>query len=98
MADYLAMVLCPSLLEGLARSISIKRGKNSQNNEGREAAEALAKEARKNELMLSSSGVVKSEKSDIYASVFSKKGNKGMNQDCVVVWEVYLLSQHKQGL
>lgn len=83
-----AMVHFPSILDGLARTMSIKKGSNFRNNVGREAAEALAKEAKKNELMLRSSGIIKSEKSDNLSSVCSKRGKKGMNQDCLVVWEV----------
>ncbi|OMP11874.1 phosphatase 2C (PP2C)-like protein [Corchorus olitorius] len=90
-----AMVLFPSLLDGLARSVSIKKGKNnngqtsSSTDVGREAAETMAKDAKKNELMLSSSGTVKSNKSNNFASVCSKRGQKGINQDCAVVWEEF---------
>lgn len=83
------MVLFPSLVSGLARSVSFKRGKNCEKeDEGRKAVEALAKEAKKNELLLSSSGIVKSHKANTFASVFSKRGRKGTNQDCLTVWEV----------
>lgn len=81
-------MIFPSLIDGLARTVSIKRGKNCRNDSGREAAEALAKSARKNELMLSTSGIVKSNKSSNFASVCSKRGQKGINQDCAIVWEV----------
>lgn len=82
------MVLFPSFHDGLSRIISTIKGRNSQKDTGKEAAEALAKDARKNELMLSSSGNVKSSKSDNFASVCSKRGQKGINQDSSVVWEV----------
>ncbi|KAJ6889779.1 protein phosphatase 2C 34 [Populus alba x Populus x berolinensis] len=81
------MVLLPSFHDGLSRIISTIKGRNSQKDTGKEAAEALAKDARKNELMLSSSGNVKSSKSDNFASVCSKRGQKGINQDSSVVWE-----------
>lgn len=84
------MVLFPSILDGLARSMSIKKANKFHNEVGREAAEALAKEAKKNELMLRSSGNMKSEKSDNLSSVCSKRGRKGINQDCLIVWEVLL--------
>lgn len=84
------MVLFPSILDGLARSMSIKKGNNFHNDVGREAAETLAKEAKKNALMLRSSGKMKSEKSANLSSVCSKRGKKGMNQDCLIVWEVLL--------
>ncbi|XP_002516975.2 probable protein phosphatase 2C 34 isoform X2 [Ricinus communis] len=83
------MVLFPSIFDGLARSVSVKKGRNSQKDVGKEAAEALAKNARKNELMLSSSGIVKSMKSNNFASVCSKRGQKGINQDCFIVWEEF---------
>ncbi|GKV31427.1 hypothetical protein SLEP1_g40114 [Rubroshorea leprosula] len=84
------MVLFPSLFDGLARSVSIKKGRNlGRSDVGREAADALAKDAKKNELMRSSSGVVKSNKSDNFASVCSKRGQKGINQDRTVVWEEF---------
>jgi len=83
------MVRFPSILEGLVRTMSMKKGSNFCNDVGREAAEALAKEAKKNELMLRSSGIIKSEKSDNLSSVCSKRGKKGMNQDCLIVWEEF---------
>ncbi|OMO53607.1 phosphatase 2C (PP2C)-like protein [Corchorus capsularis] len=49
----------------------------------------MAKDAKKNELMLSSSGTVKSNRSNNFASVCSKRGQKGINQDCAVVWEEF---------
>lgn len=82
------MVLFPSLFDGLARTVSIKKGRNSQKDVGKEAADALAKDARKSELMLSSSGTVKSNKSNNFTSVCSKRGQKGINQDRFIVWEV----------
>lgn len=87
-------MLFPSLLDGLSRRknlVSNKRGKNTGNGNdtGREAADALAKDAKKNDLMLRSSGIVKSDKSDNLVSICSKRGQKGINQDCAVVWEVW---------
>lgn len=85
------MVLFPSLLDGLARSVSIKKGRNSggSNDVGREAAETMAKDAKRKELLLTSSGILKSSKSNNFASVSSKKGQKGINQDSTVVWEEF---------
>lgn len=83
-------MIFPSLLDGLARTVSIKRGsRNCRNGTGREAAEALAKDAKRNEMMLSTPGIVKSNKSNNFASVFSKRGQKGINQDCTVVWDEF---------
>ncbi|KAE8675418.1 putative protein phosphatase 2C 48 [Hibiscus syriacus] len=78
-----------SMFNGLARSFSIMRAKNPGNGDGREAAEAMAKDAKKNGLILRSSGVVNTDGSDNFASVFSKRGRKGVNQDCSIVWEEF---------
>ncbi|CAJ1940956.1 unnamed protein product [Sphenostylis stenocarpa] len=83
------MVLFPSFVNGLARTVSIKKEKNCKKEDGRKAAEELAKEARKNELLLSSSGVVKSTKANNFVSVFTNKGQKGVNQDRLLVWEEF---------
>ncbi|XP_057757217.1 probable protein phosphatase 2C 34 isoform X1 [Arachis stenosperma] len=81
-----AMVLFPSLLNGFARKKSCP---NDDDNDERKAVKALAKEARKNGLLLSSSGTVKSSKANNFASVFTKKGQKGVNQDRLIVWEEF---------
>ncbi|XVE65576.1 hypothetical protein DITRI_Ditri08aG0010900 [Diplodiscus trichospermus] len=84
------MVLFPSFfLEGLARTVTKKGRNNSEMDLGREAAETMAKDAKKNELMLRSSGSVKSNKSNNFASFCSKRGQKGINQDCAIVWEEF---------
>lgn len=82
-------MLFPSFFDGLGRTISIKKTKNFHNDVGKETADALAKEAKKNELVLSSSGIVKSDKSNNFSSVCSKRGQKGINQDCLVIWEEF---------
>lgn len=78
-----------SMFNGLASSFSFKRGKNSGICSGRDSVE-MAKGAKKNELILRSSGVVNVDGSNNFASVFSKRGRKGVNQDCCIVWEVCL--------
>lgn len=78
-----------SLFNGLARNMSIKNGKKGRSDVGREAADALAKAAKKNDLLLSSSGIVNANWSSNYASTFSKRGQKGMNQDSLIVWEAF---------
>jgi len=80
------------MFNGLARSFSIKKVKNSGNGDAaREAAEAMARDAKKNDLILKSSGIVNIEGSKNFATVFTKKGQKGVNQDCCIVWEVCLI-------
>ncbi|XP_043697177.1 probable protein phosphatase 2C 34 [Telopea speciosissima] len=78
-----------SLFNGLARTLSVRRGKNCRIDVGKEAAEAMAKEAMKNDLILRSPGIVNADGSNNFASVFSKRGNKGVNQDCFIVWEEF---------
>ncbi|KAI9081079.1 hypothetical protein K1719_037059 [Acacia pycnantha] len=78
-----------SMFNGLVRSLSIKKVKSSGKCDGREAAEAMAKEAKKNDQILRTSGTVHVQGSNNFASVFSKKGQKGVNQDCCIVWEEF---------
>ncbi|KDO81764.1 hypothetical protein CISIN_1g015633mg [Citrus sinensis] len=78
-----------SMFYGLARSFSIRKGKNSESCAGRGAAEAMAKEAKRNEMILRSSGFVNVDSSNNFAAVFSKRGEKGVNQDCAIVWEEF---------
>ncbi|KAJ6790901.1 putative protein phosphatase 2C family protein [Iris pallida] len=85
-------------LSSLLRSLSVGgRGKqlleggDGGGGGGREAADAMVKEARrrKKETMLTSSGTVSSKKCNGFASVHSRRGEKGVNQDCCVVWEEF---------
>ncbi|XP_051124372.1 probable protein phosphatase 2C 34 [Andrographis paniculata] len=82
-----------SLFNGLARSFTIKRTKSLKNNcgdcDGREAVEAMARDAKRNELVLTTSGVVNVDGSKNLVSVYSKRGEKGVNQDCCTVWEEF---------
>ncbi|KAF8392646.1 hypothetical protein HHK36_022995 [Tetracentron sinense] len=78
-----------SLFDGLSKFFSIKKGRNCGNDTGREVAVEMTKEAKKNDLMLRSSGVVNVEGSDNFASVFSMRGKKGVNQDSFIVWEEF---------
>ncbi|KAK6119013.1 hypothetical protein DH2020_047238 [Rehmannia glutinosa] len=67
-----------------------EKSKNKTGNcDGREAVEAMAKNAKKNELILRTSGIVNVDRSNNLASVFSKRGQKGVNQDCFIVWEEF---------
>lgn len=81
------------MFNGLARSFSLKKRKNSSGSgngkyDVREAVEAMAKEAKRNDLILRSSGTVNVDGSKNFASLFSRRGEKGVNQDCFIVWEV----------
>ncbi|KAL0375792.1 UNVERIFIED_CONTAM: putative protein phosphatase 2C 73 [Sesamum calycinum] len=82
-----------SMFNGLARSLSIRRTKNPRSNcgsfDGREAVDAMAKDAKKNDLILRTSGIVNAGGSKNLATVFSKRGEKGVNQDCCIVWEEF---------
>jgi serine/threonine protein phosphatase PrpC len=99
--------LIPLLLDGLARTVSAKKGSSGKRNckaddhdeeiavaaSRKYAAEAMAKEAKKKELMLtstsSSGNFVNSNTSNNFASVCSTRGQKGINQDSLVVWEEF---------
>lgn len=86
------------MFNGLTKSMSIKKMKRLGNSGGREAVEAMAEEAKRNELMLKSSGTVSVDGSNNFTSVFSKRGKKGVNQDCSIVWEVYMLINISEAL
>ncbi|TVU18965.1 hypothetical protein EJB05_35088 [Eragrostis curvula] len=66
-----------SLLHGLARSLSVGREKKGDG-DGKGAAAAA---------VLRSSGTVYGEGSETFAAVCSRRGEKGINQDCSIVWE-----------
>ncbi|XP_058082552.1 probable protein phosphatase 2C 73 isoform X2 [Magnolia sinica] len=77
-----------SLFDGLARSIG--RKKNCEGHDvGREAVDAMVKEAKKNDLILCSSGSVHAKGSKSFVSGFTQRGRKGVNQDCFFVWEEF---------
>ncbi|XXG80567.1 hypothetical protein AAC387_Pa09g1403 [Persea americana] len=83
-----------SLLNGMAKSVSLSlsvRGekRSSEEEAGREAAEALVREAKKRNMILRSCGNVDAEGCKIFASVHTKRGEKGVNQDCCLVWEEF---------
>ncbi|MFS7919104.1 putative protein-serine/threonine phosphatase [Helianthus anomalus] len=76
-----------SMFNGLAKSFSpAKRSKSSAEDSGKETAEAMAKDAKKNDMMLRSSGTINVNN---VVSVCSKRGEKGVNQDCCIVWEEF---------
>ncbi|KAJ0244442.1 protein phosphatase 2C 34 [Hirschfeldia incana] len=79
-----------SMFNSLARSFSNKKAKNNNNNGksyAKEAVDEMAREAKKKALILKSSGCVNADGSNNLASVFSRRGEKGVNQDCAIVWE-----------
>ncbi|RWR95263.1 putative protein phosphatase 2C 34 [Cinnamomum micranthum f. kanehirae] len=83
-----------SLLNGLAKSVSLslsvrREKRDSEEEAGREAAEALVREAKKRNMILRSCGNVDAEGCKIFASVHTKRGEKGVNQDCCLVWEEF---------
>lgn len=78
-----------SMIEGLTRTfLTAKKETSSSQCGGKESAEAMAKDAKKNEMILRSSGSVNVNRSNNFSSVCSKRGEKGVNQDCCIVWEV----------
>lgn len=78
-----------SMFHGLSKSLPRRKEKKLRNVDsgGREAADAMARDARKNDRLLCSSGVLKDNGSSNFASVCSKRGRKGVNQDRCAVWE-----------
>ncbi|KAJ6757084.1 CATALYTIC/PROTEIN PHOSPHATASE TYPE 2C [Salix koriyanagi] len=78
-----------SMFNGLAKSFAIRKVKSNGNGngDGRETAEAMAKDAKKNEMILRSSGCINVDGLKNFASVFSRRGEKGVNQDCCIVWQ-----------
>ncbi|GKC84214.1 probable protein phosphatase 2C 34 [Tanacetum coccineum] len=76
-----------SMFNGLAKSmLPTKRVKISEEYVGKETAEAMAKDAKKNDTILRSSGTITVNN---FVSVCSKRGEKGVNQDCCIVWEEF---------
>ncbi|XVF57545.1 hypothetical protein PTKIN_Ptkin06aG0214500 [Pterospermum kingtungense] len=78
-----------SMVQWISKVIFYKKRKNSGDDNGREAANAMAKDAKKNNLILRSPGFVNVDGSNNCASVFSKSGTKGVNHDCAIVWEEF---------
>ncbi|KAJ0264265.1 protein phosphatase 2C 41 [Hirschfeldia incana] len=83
------MVFLPAFLDGLARSVSMKKGKYLSEDEdgGKEIANSMMKDSKKNSTLLGSSGFVSSETSKRVTSICTNRGEKGINQDRAIVWE-----------
>ncbi|CAM8942629.1 unnamed protein product [Rhodiola kirilowii] len=77
------------MFSGIARSLSMKKGKTIKTCGKRECVEALVKDAKRNAKILSSSGALNVDGSQNFASLFSRRGEKGTNQDCLVAWEEF---------
>ncbi|KAL8484920.1 hypothetical protein ACS0TY_027282 [Phlomoides rotata] len=81
------MVQFYNLLNSLSKNIS---GKKSRSSIEWEAAINLGKEAKKNELLRTSSGSINGRNGKSFAAGHSKRGRKGPNnQDCFVIWEEF---------
>uniref|UniRef100_A0A1D1ZK11 protein-serine/threonine phosphatase n=1 Tax=Anthurium amnicola TaxID=1678845 RepID=A0A1D1ZK11_9ARAE len=81
-----------SLLHGLVKSLFSGWTRSSPwpgMESGRESADSMARDARKNDMILRSSGTVNGEGSNSFVSVFSRRGEKGVNQDCCIVWKEF---------
>ncbi|WOL10310.1 putative protein phosphatase 2C 73 [Canna indica] len=76
-------------LSSFFKSLYAGKKKIAGAEEGREAADELRREAKKNEMILRSSGSMRSAGSKSFVSVFSRRGEKGVNQDCYIVWEEF---------
>ncbi|CAD6334076.1 unnamed protein product [Miscanthus lutarioriparius] len=66
-----------SLLQGLARSLSVGRDRKGDGGDGKTAMPAV----------LRTSGTLWGVGSETFAAVCSRRGEKGINQDCSIVWE-----------
>ena len=65
-----------SMLHGLARSMSLGRERKGEQEEEEQGT------------VLRTSGTLWGEGSETFAAVCSRRGEKGSNQDCSIVWEV----------
>ncbi|PIN08409.1 Serine/threonine protein phosphatase [Handroanthus impetiginosus] len=83
------MVQFNTIFNTLSKNISSRPGKKSRLGVGRKAATDLAKEAKRNELLLTSSGAINARNCKTFTAGYSKRGKKGINQDCFVVWEEF---------
>ncbi|KAL1548128.1 putative protein phosphatase 2C 34 [Salvia divinorum] len=83
------MVQLSNIFNTLSKNISNRTEKKIRLSTGREAAAVLLKEAKRNERLLTSSGSINGRKSETFASSYSKRGKKGINQDCFIVWEEF---------
>ncbi|CAI9103470.1 OLC1v1001953C1 [Oldenlandia corymbosa var. corymbosa] len=76
------------MFNGLARSFSMKNKRSYFSGcSGRGAVETLHNEEKKVDMVLRTSGTVEGSKN--FAAVFSKRGEKGVNQDSCIVWEEF---------
>jgi hypothetical protein len=66
-----------SMLQGLARSMSLGKERKAGEEDGGEHGTVLR-----------TSGTLWGEGSETFAAVCSRRGEKGTNQDCSIVWEV----------
>ncbi|KAL2459294.1 putative protein phosphatase 2C 73 [Forsythia ovata] len=83
------MMQLSTLLTTISKNVSIRSRKKRRTDVGKQAADELVKEAKRKELMRTSSGVVNADKYNTFASVHSKRGKKGINQDRFIVWEEF---------
>ncbi|KAL2470304.1 putative protein phosphatase 2C 73 [Abeliophyllum distichum] len=83
------MVQLSTLLMTISKNVSIRSRKKRRTDVGKQTADELVKEAKRKELMRTSSGIVNADKYNTFASVHSKRGKKGINQDRFIVWEEF---------
>ncbi|CAA2961300.1 probable phosphatase 2C 34 [Olea europaea subsp. europaea] len=83
------MVQLSSLLTSLSKNVLISSRKKRRPDVGKQTADELVKEAKRKELVRTSSGVVNGYKYNNFTSVYSKRGRKGINQDRFIVWEEF---------
>ncbi|GAA0185568.1 protein phosphatase [Lithospermum erythrorhizon] len=83
------MVQISTFFTGLARNLSIRSPRKSYLDAQSDDLDSITKEARNNGLVLTSPCIVDAKSSGSFTSIYSKRGQKGINQDCFVVWEEF---------
>ncbi|KAI3701973.1 hypothetical protein L6452_27505 [Arctium lappa] len=76
-----------AMFDELAKSFSPTKKKKGKSCGEKDVEEVMAKEAKKDNMILRSSGTINNVNN--FASVCSKRGEKGVNQDCCIVWEEF---------
>ena len=74
----------------LARNLSIRSPRNGCLHAESDSLDSITKEAKSNGLIMTSHNLVDADRSSSFTSIYSKREQKGTNQDCFVVWEVRL--------
>ncbi|KAG9130503.1 hypothetical protein Leryth_023344 [Lithospermum erythrorhizon] len=83
------MVQISTFFNDLARNISTRSPRKMCHYAKSDTLDSIIKEARSDGLISTSPTVVDANSSTNFTSIYSKRGQKGINQDCFVVWEEF---------